>query len=99
MLDDVILLKELTNEERLMFQSEFSMQKKDPTIGVLLCFFLGGIGVHRFYMGQTALGILYACFVWTLVPALVAFVECFLMSKRIQEHNGMVARSHPETCK
>lgn len=36
---------------------------------------LGGIGVHKFYLGQTAAGVLYLLFCWTFIPALVAFIE------------------------
>ena len=38
-------------------------------------FFLGGLGVHKFYLGQTGLGFLYLIFFWTFIPALVAFIE------------------------
>ncbi len=31
---------------------------KDFTITVLLCFFLGVLGIHRFYVGKTLTGIL-----------------------------------------
>jgi TM2 domain-containing membrane protein YozV len=31
--------------------------------------------VHKFYLGQAGLGILYLVFFWTLIPAIVAFVE------------------------
>ena len=45
---------------------------------ILTCFFLGGLGFHKFYLGQTAWGLLYLLFCWTGIPALAAFVE-FIM--------------------
>lgn len=48
---------------------------KDRTAAILLAFFLGGIGAHKFYLGQPGLGILYLLFCWTLVPGLVALIE------------------------
>jgi len=47
------------------------------TAGVL-ALLLGGIGAHKFYLGETGLGILYLCFSWTLIPALVGFIEGIL---------------------
>ena len=41
----------------------------------LLAFFLGGFGVHRFYLGNIGLGFLYLLFCWTFIPSLVAFIE------------------------
>lgn len=41
----------------------------------LLAFFLGGIGVHRFYLGNIFLGFLYLIFCWTFIPAIIAFIE------------------------
>ena len=91
MLNETLLLKDLNDNERLLFQSEFVGLRKNPTTGVLLAFFLGGFGAHRFYMGQAGLGVLYACFCWTLIPAFAALIECFLMSGRVREHNAAVA--------
>ena len=34
---------------------------KHKTTALLLCIFLGGIGAHRFYLGQIGMGILYLC--------------------------------------
>lgn len=48
---------------------------KDKVTAALLAFFLGGFGVHRFYLGQTGLGFLYLIFCWTLVPAFIAFID------------------------
>jgi hypothetical protein len=32
--------------------------KKSKTVAALLCFFLGMLGVHRFYLGHTNIGII-----------------------------------------
>lgn len=48
---------------------------KNKTTAAILAFFLGGIGVHRFYLGQTGLGILSLLFCWTFIPAIIAFVD------------------------
>jgi TM2 domain-containing membrane protein YozV/competence protein ComGC len=45
---------------------------------VLLTFFLGGIGAHKFYLGKYLQGVLYLIFCWTAIPGLIAFVEFFI---------------------
>ena len=45
----------------------------------LFAFFLGAFGAHKFYLGQTGLGILYLLFFWTVIPAIVAFIESILL--------------------
>lgn len=52
---------------------------KSRIAAALLAFFLGGIGVHKFYLGQTGFGILYLLFCWTFIPALVALIEFILL--------------------
>lgn len=41
----------------------------------ILALLLGGIGAHKFYQGRTNLGILYLCFFWTFIPAILSLVE------------------------
>ena len=48
---------------------------RSKTTAVLLAFFFGGIGLHKFYLGRVAAGLLYMLFFWTLIPAIIAFVE------------------------
>jgi TM2 domain-containing membrane protein YozV len=48
---------------------------RNRTTAALFAFFLGGIGAHRFYLGQAGLGILYLLFCWTLVPAFIGLIE------------------------
>lgn len=51
----------------------------DQVTAGILALLLGGIGAHKFYQGNTKLGILYLCFSWTLIPALIAFIEGLLI--------------------
>jgi TM2 domain-containing membrane protein YozV len=48
---------------------------KSRIAAALLAFFLGGFGIHKFYLGQVGLGILYLVFCWTFIPSIVAFIE------------------------
>lgn len=55
-------------------KSDFSIMK-NKTTAAILAFFLGGLGIHRFYLGQGGLGILYLLFCWTFIPAIAAFID------------------------
>lgn len=48
---------------------------KDRVTAGVLGILLGGIGAHKFYLGETGLGILYLCFFWTAIPAIVGLIE------------------------
>lgn len=48
---------------------------KSKVAAGILGIFLGGIGVHKFYMGKIGMGILYLCFCWTGIPAVIGFIE------------------------
>ncbi len=41
----------------------------------LLAILLGGIGAHKFYLGQHAQGVLYLVFFWTGIPAIIGLIE------------------------
>lgn len=56
----------------------------------LLCFFLGGIGAHKFYARRTGTGILYLLFCWTFIPALIAFFEFIVALCKKADTNGMI---------
>ena len=36
---------------------------------------LGGLGVHKFYVGRIGWGIVYLIFCWTFIPSLAGFIE------------------------
>jgi TM2 domain-containing membrane protein YozV len=48
---------------------------RNKTTAALVAFFLGGLGGHKFYLGQTFMGLLYLCFCWTFVPAIISLFE------------------------
>ena len=52
---------------------------RSKVAAALLAFFIGGFGIHKLYLGQTAAGILYLLFCWTFIPAIIAFVEFFIL--------------------
>jgi TM2 domain-containing membrane protein YozV len=77
--DEVILASEL---DQLKAESERwtpvfakvpeSAGGKSQLVALLLCFFLGGIGIHRFYLGYTWQGVvqlltLGGCGIWALI--------------------------------
>lgn len=50
---------------------------KSKLTATILTFFLGGIGIHKFYLGKSTQGILYMLFCWTFIPSLLALFEFF----------------------
>lgn len=52
---------------------------KSRTVAALLALLLGGLGVHKFYLGQIGLGVIYLLFCWTFIPAIVALIEAILL--------------------
>lgn len=51
---------------------------KSKLAAALFALFLGGIGIHKFYLGKIVQGVFYLLFCWTFIPALIAFVEAIL---------------------
>lgn len=74
-----------------IFYQQYNMARRDEVVGILLALFLGDFGVHHFYLRRTGLGILYLCFFWTGIPAILGFIECFFMPGRVREFNAIQA--------
>lgn len=52
---------------------------KNRMVAVLLAFFVGGFGIHKFYLGQNGAGIIYLLFFWTMIPSIIAFFETIIL--------------------
>jgi TM2 domain-containing membrane protein YozV/DNA-directed RNA polymerase subunit RPC12/RpoP len=52
---------------------------RNRLMAALLALFLGGFGVHHFYLGRPILGVIYLLFCWTFIPAIVAFIEALVL--------------------
>jgi TM2 domain-containing membrane protein YozV len=55
---------------------EQNVEQKDWLTTLLLCIFLGGLGVHRFYTGHIGIGIvqlltLGGCGIWSLIDLIM----------------------------
>lgn len=48
---------------------------KSKTTAGLLAIFLGGLGIHQFYLGNGSKGVLYLLFCWTGIPSLIGFID------------------------
>ncbi len=48
---------------------------KSKIVAGILGILLGGLGIHKFYLGQIGKGILYLIFCWTYIPAILGFIE------------------------
>ncbi|MFB6284233.1 MAG: NINE protein [Halobacteria archaeon] len=52
-----------------------SSTETDRVTAAIFAILLGGLGAHKFYLGKTGQGVLYLCFFWTLIPAIVGLIE------------------------
>ncbi len=89
---ECLIMKDMSDTERLMFQSEMNKVRKNRTTALLLTLLLGGVGAHRYYLGDVGLGVVYTLFCFTFVPTFVAFIELFLVMGRTDRFNETQAK-------
>jgi TM2 domain-containing membrane protein YozV len=86
-----VVLPAMTDQQRLIFETNYRAAAKDELTGVLLALFLGGFGAHHFYLRRNGLGVLYLIFFWTGISYVIAWVECFFMPERVRRYNAALA--------
>ena len=85
------MVQQLPSDKQMVFLMQYNAAKKNPTTAVLLALFLGGLGIHKFYMGQTGLGVLYLLFCWTYIPSVIALIEAFVIAGQVAQYNQQKA--------
>ena len=90
-MDINMMLQNVPQDKQMMFMMQYNNVKKNNTTAVLLALFLGGLGIHKFYLGETGMGILYLLFCWTYIPSIVAFFEAFVISAKVGKYNRQKA--------
>ncbi|MBR4863585.1 MAG: TIR domain-containing protein [Oscillospiraceae bacterium] len=59
--------------------SNTQLPKKRKLVAILLAFFLGAFGAHKFYLKQPLWGILYLVFFWTYIPSILSIIDFIIM--------------------
>jgi TM2 domain-containing membrane protein YozV len=67
------------NAKQIIVIEQTQHKGKSKSTAALLALFFGGFGIHKFYLGRTAAGILYLIFFWTLIPAIIAIIEFIML--------------------
>ena len=63
---------------------------KSKTTAILLCFFLGGLGIHRFYLGYTLIGVIQLLtFGGFLIWVIVDLIRLIIGSLKDYEDNDL----------
>lgn len=55
------------------------LPRKDKIVAALLALFVGGLGIHKFYLGRTGAGIAMLLFCWTGIPSFIAFIDFIVL--------------------
>lgn len=56
-------------------QNGYAGPPKSRVTAGILGILLGGIGIHKFYLGQTVPGLVYLLFCWTFIPGIIGLIE------------------------
>ncbi|WP_013323057.1 NINE protein [Gloeothece verrucosa] len=52
---------------------------RNRAVAIVLAWFGGWFGIHKFYLGQNVAGVFYLLFCWTMIPGIIAFFEFFFL--------------------
>lgn len=67
-----------------------ALNKKTPKgrnkwVAIIIAFFFGFLGGHKFYLGKTLHGVLYLLFCWSGITALLAIFDIIMLLMKTEE--------------
>ena len=73
-----------TNNQKIVYiqspqQDIYVHARKSKGLALTLCFFLGWMGAHEFYLRKYLSGSLYLIFFWTFIPLLLSIVDFIIL--------------------
>lgn len=80
------VLKELDEFQRVQFVFFYRQNYKKLGVAYLWLIFFGVFGIHKLYLNKR-IGWFYLLFCWTLIPALLAVVDIFLLPFQVKKYN------------
>ena len=84
--NNLLMKRDLTGEELAMVQMEVNNKQKSAGVAYALWFFTGGIGGHRYYLGNIGMGI-----AMTLTLGGLGFwslIDVFFIGSRLRQINS-----------
>lgn len=79
------MMKDLTDQQKMLFSSQFDSAKKDRNTVLILSVLLGSWGIDRFMIGDIGMGILKLL---TLgLCGILWLVDLFLIRGKVDEYN------------
>jgi len=80
----------LTDQQKMMFMSQYNSDKKDRTLALILSILLGTLGIDRFYIGDMGIGILKL--LTAGVCGILYIIDWFMIMGKTDEYNRNKAR-------
>ena len=85
--EQILMLKNaLVKADDSSYDNLIAVSLKNKTTTLLLSIFLGGLGIDRFYIGDTGVGVCKLLFGW-LTLGIWPFVDIFCCYKKTKEKN------------
>jgi len=64
---------------RVAMDLRTTSETQSPTVAVLLCLFLGWLGIHRFYLNRIGTGIIMLLLCWTFITIPWAIIDLIMI--------------------